>query len=81
MVGRTDKPGNSDRPARIWSSTVVVIGVVAFAAALVANSAHQAAVTWAGIAVVAACTGWLAWDGWRRRRSERVNGGEETVQQ
>ncbi|MFD7616092.1 hypothetical protein [Streptomyces sp. NPDC059802] len=67
MVGRTD------RPARIWASAVVVIGVVAFATALVANAAHQAAVTWAGIAVVAACTAWLAWDGWRRRQSERAD--------
>ncbi|MFG2211947.1 hypothetical protein [Streptomyces sp. NPDC048638] len=65
--------GSTDRPARIRVNAVVIIGVVAFAAALVANSAHQAAGTWAGIAVVAACTAWLAWDEWRRRQTERTN--------
>ncbi|KOU43596.1 hypothetical protein ADK54_17545 [Streptomyces sp. WM6378] len=67
--------GSTGRPARIRVNAVavVIIGVVAFAAALVANSAHQAAGTWAGIVVVAACTGWLARDAWRRRQMERTN--------
>ncbi|MEU4082500.1 hypothetical protein [Streptomyces venezuelae] len=49
-------------------SVVVVAGVLAFAVALVANAAQQAAVTWPAVVAVIACTAWLAWDGWRRRQ-------------
>ncbi|MFI1312894.1 hypothetical protein ACH4TS_22530 [Streptomyces albidoflavus] len=64
MVGRTHGPAKS----QAFVSMVVVVGVLAFAVALVANAAQQAAVTWTAVAAVIVCTVWLARDGWRRRQ-------------
>lgn len=68
--------GQKERPAGIPANLVVTVGVVAFVAAAAAGTAGQIAAMAAALALVLVCTGWLARDGWLRRRRAREDAGQ-----
>ncbi|MCX4784110.1 hypothetical protein [Streptomyces sp. NBC_01264] len=65
-----------ERPAGIRANLVVALGVVAFVVAVAAGRGGQIAAMTAALAVVLVCTGWLARDGWLRRRRTREGAGQ-----
>ncbi|WP_217226040.1 hypothetical protein [Streptomyces anulatus] len=60
------------RRANARASAVVGVGVLAFAAALVAASKDAIGLSHAAAACTALCTVWLARDGWHRGRQGRA---------
>lgn len=58
------------RQAGLPANLVILVGVVAFGAAVMAGNAGAVAGFAVSIAITSVCVGWLAWDAWTRWRRD-----------
>ena len=74
--------GIKKRLAGLPANLVILVGVLAFAAAVITGNTGAAAGFAVSIAITAGCVGWLAWDGWtrwRRSRAQQQTGGAQQL--